>query len=409
MNKKPMKFKVKWSLLDLLAFKNLTKNRSRRFSKAGAEKPETPFINELASRLHPARQHLVIKEVKEETGTTRTYTFEPDKDSGTTEPAFFQAGQYLSVKADVNGYRITRPYSIASSPSDALKGLYELTIKKTPGGFFTDYIWNNWKAGVKVITSAPMGLMVYNPIRDSKNITALAGGSGITPFRSMAREICYGGMDAKLKIIYGCSDESDIMYHQEFKELASRFPDKFSFVLVMSCEEISIEGCEKGFITRDIIKKHSDPSNDTYFLCGPDLMYDFVGNELRQLAVPLRRIRHEAYGEIKNPARFESYPKAAAGRTYTLQVHTTDGIKTVSASGKESVLVALERARLAPPSACRSGECQFCRTLLIRGDIWVSPESDGRREGDKKTGYFHPCASFPVSDLEIELPNPDSQ
>ncbi len=403
MSDKPMKFKVKGSIRDLLRFKNLVKKRAKIIDAAPASFKEEPYINTLAARLHPELQHLVVREVIEETGTCKTFRLVPDG-AGSRELAFFQAGQYLSVKLDVNGYRITRPYSISSSPSDALKGFYDLTIKRLEGGFATGFIWNTWKTGSAVTASGPLGQMYHAPLRDGRSIVALAGGSGVTPFRSMAREICYGRLDATLRLIYGCADDQEILFHDEFRELAKKYPDRFSFVMVMSCEETSVEGCEKGFITRSVIQKHSNPAVDSYFTCGPDVMYDFTGLELAALGVPVKRIRREAYGEIKKPLRFKDFPQSAVGRAFSINVRLKQGSVVVSASGDESVLVALERAKLAPPSACRSGECQYCRTLLVKGDVWVGPECDGRRAADRQTGYIHPCASFPVSDLEIVLP-----
>ena len=403
MNDKPMKFKVKGSIRDLLAFKNLVKKRAKIIDSAPADYMSEPYINRLAGRLHPEYQRLVIHEVIEETKMCRTFRFVADG-AATRELAYFQAGQYLSLKANVEGCQITRPYSIASSPADALNGFYDLAIKKMDNGFFTEYIWKNWKVGDTVTASGPMGQMFFSPLRDSRSIVAIAGGSGITPFRSMAREICCGGLDVSLKLIYGCGNDEEIIFHDEFREMAKKHPDRFSFVMVMSCEETSVPGCEKGFITGSVIGKHSNPAADSYFLCGPDVMYDFVGGELAALGVPLKRIRREAYGEIRNPERFPSFPNEASGKTFSIIVRLKSGSVVVPASADESVLIALERARLAPPSACRSGECQYCRTLLVSGDIWVSPESDGRRAADRQTGYFHPCASFPVSDLELLLP-----
>ena len=91
-------------------------------------------------------------------------------------------------------------------------------------------------------------------------------------------------------------------------------------------------------------------------------------------------------------------------QTFKITIRKQNNTQIIPALAKESVLIALERAKLAIPSACRSGECQVCRSRLLTGDIWVSPHSDGRRHADIKFGYFHPCASFPLSDLEMELP-----
>jgi ferredoxin-NADP reductase len=410
-NFKAIDFHVKGNLRDLFAFLGIKKYRKKRISTASDAMPESdPYVNRLATALHPSRQYLKIEKIIEETPTTKTFRLVPNPEKGTKSLAYFQAGQYLSVKENVHGHEITRAYSIASSPQDSLNGFYDITIKKLPNGFLTDYIWQNWKIGSEVITSGPMGFMYWSPIRDSKTIVGIAGGSGITPFRSLAREICFGSMkneDVKMKLIYGCSAENEIIFQKEFEELASKFADRFSFVLVMSCEVVNLKGCETGFITKEIIKKYSDPSKDSYFMCGPALMYDFVTKELEALNVPLKRIRREAYGEIKDPKKFASYPKQAFDKIYTINVRTKSEQISIKANGSESLLVALERAKFKVPSACRSGECQFCRTLLIKGDVWVSPESDGRRQADKKFGYIHPCVSFPLSDLELQLPNSD--
>jgi len=133
-------------------------------------------------------------------------------------------------------------------------------------------------------------------------------------------------------------------------------------------------------------------------------MFNFVSEELQKLNIPLKRIRKEAYGEIKNPERFPTYPQNMENKEFRILVNDRAKIHDITAKSEESILVALERAKFAPPSACRSGECQYCRTSLTNGEIWVSPNCDGRRKADIKYSYFHPCASFPLSDLEIILP-----
>ncbi|MBT3319579.1 MAG: 2Fe-2S iron-sulfur cluster binding domain-containing protein [Clostridia bacterium] len=64
----------------------------------------------------------------------------------------------------------------------------------------------------------------------------------------------------------------------------------------------------------------------------------------------------------------------------------------------------IERAKVAAPSKCRTGECGYCRSRLISGDVFIPEDTDGRRAADKIHGYIHPCASFPISDIVIEIP-----
>jgi ferredoxin-NADP reductase len=401
---KQLKVKIKGGLRDLIAFAKLVPKRRKRIQKASKKPITSDRINELANKLHPKIQYLVIKEIREETKSTKTLKLVADPDSETKSLAYFRAGQYLSLKVEVNGVIITRPYSLSSSPSDALSGFYEITIRKVEDGFLTPYVWNNWKVGTKIVSSEPYGFFYYEPLRDKAQIVAIAGGSGIAPFRSMAKEIVEGKMNVKLILIYGSAEEDDIIYYNELKELEKKYPDKIKLIIVLSCEEVNLEGCEQGFITADIIKKYVNIENSTFFICGPQIMYEFVEEQLKKFNLSPKRIRREAYGEIRDTTKLPGFPEEKVDLTFNIKVHIGGVIKDISAKSTESVLVAMERANLAPPSKCRSGECGFCRSLLISGEIYINPISDWRRAADKYFNFFHPCSSYPISDLEVIVP-----
>jgi ferredoxin-NADP reductase len=401
-----MKVRVRGSIRDLLAFRKLVPKRKKRIARSSAGTLDLDPMNRLARRLHPDSQHLVIAEIRDETKTTKTFKLVADPDSATRELAYFRAGQYLSLKVEVNGARVTRPYSISSAPLEALDagGFYEITIRKRRDGFLTTYIWDDWKVGTKVRSSGPCGLFYHEPLRDAGTIVGLAGGSGIAPFRSMAKGIVHGELDAELLLLYGSSDEDDIVFYRELTELEQKAPDKIRVVHVLSCDEVSLEGCERGFITADLIRKYADVDNSSFFVCGPQAMYEFAEEELTKLDLPKRRIRREVYGEREDVTRSSDFPRQVADQTFRLKVHVGNVTTEVPARAVETVLVAMERANLAPPSECRSGECGFCRMLLVEGDVYISPENDGRRAADKRFGYVHPCASYPVTDLEVTIP-----
>ncbi len=403
-NKEKFVITVKSNTKDLFAFTKLVPNRRKRFEKASSEPIKSDPINDLARKLHPERQYLKISEIIDETESAKTFKLIPDPELGTKGLAYFRAGQYLSLKEIVNGVEITRPYSISSSPSEALEGFYNLTIRKEEHGFLTNYIWDNWKVSTKVVSSGPEGFFYFDPLRDLKNVVGIAGGSGITPFRSLAKAIIEGKIDAKLSILYGSSEEDDIIFYEEFKKLEKEYPDKLKIIHVLSCDVVSLDGCETGFITAEIIEKYCDVKNSTFFICGPQIMYDFVIKQLERFELPQKRIRREAFGEIKDIINYPGFPKEVTEKTFKIKVQIGNVTKEIPARATESVLVALERANLAPPSKCRSGECGFCRSLLISGDIYVSPISDWRKAADKKFNYFHPCYSYPISDLEIKVP-----
>lgn len=388
----------------MFAFTKLLPNRKKRIERASSEPLRKDPITDLAWNLHPERQYLVIDGTKEETKSTKTFKLVPDPDSETKELAYFRPGQYISLKVDLEGVRITRPYSIASSPKDALKGFYEITIRKEESGFLTHFIWDNWKVGTKVESSGPEGFFYYERLRDLTQIVGIAGGSGITPFRSMAKAIIDGTIDAKLTLLYGSSEEDDIIFYDEFKEMAKSNPSKIKVLHVLSCEVVTLEECEKGFITSTIIEKYVDANSSTFFICGPQIMYNFVEEELKKFKLPFKRIRREAFGEVKDILAHPDFPKEVAEKVFKIKVHIGEMAKEIPAIATESVLIALERANLNPPSKCRSGECAFCRSLLLDGKVYINPISDWRKGADKKFNFFHPCASYPITDLEINIP-----
>ncbi|MBQ8177667.1 MAG: oxidoreductase, partial [Clostridia bacterium] len=100
--------------------------------------------NQIAKALHPDVQHLKVAKVDAFSADVKTYTLVADVEAGTEKVAYFSAGQYLSIRLKVGSIELTRPYSISSSPKNALEGYYQLTVKRVEGGLASEYILDNW-------------------------------------------------------------------------------------------------------------------------------------------------------------------------------------------------------------------------------------------------------------------------
>ena len=284
--------------------------RQGRFDSAKAELPQLgDNAMALAKALHPKRQYLKIAEVVERSEDCRSYTLDPDTDRGTTALAYFGAGKYLTVFETIEDMPVTRAYSISSSPKDSLEGKYVLTIKLVDGGLMSKFIFDTWTVGKEVEVSAPSGNFEYQPLRDAKKVICLAGGSGITPFVSMANAIADGDEDFELTLLYGSRDAKNILFKEELDELCEKC-DKIKVVHVLSAQKGRCpKGMEKGFITAELIEKYA-PADEKYsvFLCGPQQMYAFVDKELEKLNLERKYIRHEMFGEFHNPETQQDYP-----------------------------------------------------------------------------------------------------
>ena len=389
--------------LNPMDFTKLTPARQEKIAQAPAKPMPSPLSykpNQIASALHPKVQYLKVAKIVERGADVKSYYLEPDPLRGTWSLAWFSAGQYLSVSLDVDGKKLTRPYSLASSPREALNGQYMLTVKRVGGGLASGYILDNWSVGTPVTVSEPLGVFTYEPLRDAKTIIGVAGGSGITPFRSLARAIVDGDEDAELILLYGSRTLDDAIFQQEFRALETACP-KFKLVNVLSDEER--DGCEHGFITAQLIRKYAPDGDYSVFLCGPQAMYRFVDKEIQSLGLRKKFIRHELFGEYFGPEKEDDYPAQVAS-SYQVAVRIAGTEQTITAPSGQSLLRSLEANGIAAPAHCRSGECGWCHSRLVSGQVYVPKEVDGRREAELIYGYIHPCCSFPLSDLVIEVP-----
>lgn len=370
-----------FGFMDLLRFKKMVPKRREKLAEgSSAPLPKTYRVNETAKILHPGYQSAKLTRIEQNTADTKTYTFETER------PFYFRAGQYVTLGCKVGESEVSRPYAISSAPKAALGRRVSLTVKKC--GFFSGYLFDEAKVGDVFTLGDPSGDFCHEPVKDAEQLVGLAGGSGVTPFYSMAQAIADGTMDCALTLFYGAKTEAGLIFKKELDALVS---EKFKVVYVLSDEEKA--GYEHGFIGADLIKKYVS-GDFTAMLCGPAAMYAFADKELASLGLPLRRIRKEA-----NCVGVRDVPP----QTYTLTVHIGFDTYTVPADARETVLTALERAGLKVPAKCRAGGCGFCHSKLVSGSFSVAG-ADKRRIADKKFGYIHPCCSYPDSDMELIVP-----
>ena len=385
--------KVKNFFTDVGGASRVTKARLKAFNSASPALADVDPIGDVAREWHPGPIELMVTKITPACKTAKTIRFE--RTDGKKLP-FFYAGQYIVLDFKIGESLISRPYSISSAPYQARaeKPFVEITVRKSKGdGFICDYVNDVLKVGDILTGTMGLGQFYYEPLRDAKHVVALAGGVGITPFASMAKEVVNGTLDIDLTILYGSASSDDIVMKEELDALEG------------ACDKLHIVHWtgEKGFLTAELIKKYS-AEDTTYFICGPQVMYNFLRKEVTKLDVPARRVRFEVFGQAKDIAMYEGFPTELRDVSFTITVVRGISEVQIPAKATESIVVALERAGIRIETGCRSGECGFCRTKVISGNYFVCPEGDGRREADKDYNYVHACATYPLSDLKIKIP-----
>ena len=386
--------------IDMLRFKNLAQTRREEIEKCETKPlPRSLETNEKAAFMHPRRQSVRIRE-KLPNGPDAVTVVLESADGGALAP--FRAGQYISVSVSAGKTRTTRSYSLCGSPGQARQGVYNITVKRVEDdGFVSLFIQDDWELGAQIDISAPQGHLYYERLRDEKKVLALAGGSGITPFMGMARAIRDGDEDFDLTVIYGSRSEEEIIYRRELDEHCAAC-GKVHVAYVLSDEEKP--GFEHGFITAELIEKYAAGQPVSVFMCGPQAMYNFLDKETAKLGLDHKHLRRELFGMIKDPWNQPDYPEGLRGKSVKMKVIQHDREYDITASSDEPLLTAFDRAGIRAPSRCRSGECGWCRSRLLAGEVYVPDVTDGRRAADREFGYIHPCSSFPMSDVTVELP-----
>ena len=385
-----MNFKKQpFGFMDMLRFKKMVPTRRKML----AEGPDTPLpqeyrTNTLAKKLHPGYMQVELIAARPLTATIRELTF---KRVDAEAFPFFRAGQYVSLQMKIGDSLVSRPYSIVSTPRQALENQLVLAVEKA--GFVSGYLNETARVGDRFVMTEPSGEFHYETLRDSRRIVCVAGGSGITPFVSMAGSMADGDEACEMTLFYGARSAAQLAYKAELDALAARC-EGLKVVYVLSDGEQP--GCETGFVSAELMRRHTDLAGSTFFLCGPQAMYDFVGRELAPLGLPQKAVHHDA-------ACCGGLPLERPGQ-YKLTVHMRDEVFEIPAKENETLLTALERAGLNAPNKCRAGGCGFCHSKWLSGSYRVAEDRDGRREADRKFGFNHPCVTYPLEDMEIDVP-----
>ena len=313
----------------------------------------------------------------------------------------FESGQYINIFATIDGVRTSRPYSI-SSPSTC-RDYYEITAGRIPeNGFFSDFLIDKVKEGDFLQANGPAGTFHYHPVFHKDNQVFIAGGTGITPFMSMTREVLENNLNRNIHLIYGVANTGNMLFRDELYKMAEEYHN-FTFTPVYSEPEEGWTG-HTGFVTCELLKELVCNIDDsTFYLCGPQVMNASVEKSLLELGAKKSMIRREMFSQNQGIHRMPGWPEGLdPDEEFNITVHYGHDTKTVKGKAKESLLVTLERHGIRVNVCCRSGECSMCRVKLKDGNVFIAQGSLQRR-ADEKFGYVHSCKAYPISDVEIIL------
>ena len=237
-----------------------------------------------------ARQPLVLKERSEIGDTVFQYRFAPET------PLSFKAGQYVELtlplkKTDFRGNR--RSFTIASSPTenDVLFGIKE----PQPSSAFKSALAK--LAASDVISANNLAGDFILPSDQKQKLVFIAGGIGVTPFRSMLKFLVDSKQQRNITLFYCVSDPKQIVYKDVLQE-AEAIGLKVVYVLTLppkTSAPVSWKG-EVGFLTKEVIAKHAlDYPERRFYISGPDVMVQANKKLLRSMGVKHNNIKTDYF------------------------------------------------------------------------------------------------------------------
>ncbi|NNL90661.1 MAG: phenylacetate-CoA oxygenase/reductase subunit PaaK [Saprospiraceae bacterium] len=317
----------------------------------------------------------------------------------------FKAGQYLTLRKELNGEEVRRSYSLCSSPID---NTWQVGIKEIEGGKFSTFANQQLKVGDTLEAMVPNGSFTL-PIdkNNKKNYIAFAAGSGITPMVSLIKTQLAEEPNATFKLFYTNKTVGSIILKEELEALKNKHMERFEIFYFLTKEKRNIpflNGRIDDEKLNTIFSTICAPENvDEVLSCGPQEMIFKVRDYLLDKGFPKDKIHFELFTTdgTAHKKQAEKLKKTFKGKTSNITI--LEGGKSFNFEMEQGSNNILDEALINSadlPFACKGGVCATCKCKLIEGDVNMLL-SYGLEDEEVEAGYILSCQSIPTTDKII--------
>ena len=336
-----------------------------------------------------------VARIFEETHDVKTFRFVPL--AGGALPFQHTAGQYVTLRLGIDGVRVTRSYTIASSPLRA--GAFEISVKRAPEGLASRFLHDRVREGDTLDVSAPAGRFVFVG-DEAERVVLIAGGVGITPMMAVIRSLTDRCWPGAIHLVYAVRTRADVIFGDELATLERRFPDLHVTITLSNDDAPGWDG-PRGRITRALLEACVPAdTRGPVLVCGPAPMMTAVRRLLvDELGVPDADVHEEAF--VSPIASSAAAAPADVGVPVDATVVFQRAGRRIDLPAGLTVLEAAEDAGVALPSECRSGICGQCKTRLVSGRV-VMDVQDALTPADRARGLVLACQARPTCDVVLD-------
>ena len=319
----------------------------------------------------------------------------------------FKAGQFLTLRASIDGNDVRRSYSISSSQNSYTQnGTLEVGIRPVQGGVFSNWAATQLKVGDVLRVMPADGRFIVQRPRAIHRV-GFAAGSGITPILSILASTLEEQTESKFTLVYGNRRMDSVMFNEALQDLKDRYPNRLTLIHVLSrqAQEVPLlEGRIDEAKVKEIVSSLLPAASmDEVFICGPEAMIEATEKALLEVGVPARNIRTERFTSPTLEALPANERKQVVlghapeskgevaltivldGKKHQMQMSATDKILDVALS-----------AGLDLPYSCKGGVCCTCRAKVMQGSVEME-KNFTLEKWEAEQGFVLSCQAKPTS------------
>ena len=348
---------------------------------AGILPEETPFEGEVRCRWVRRVTHDVVEVTLEPVGGG-SFAFAP--------------GQYLTLRAEIEGESVERCYTISSPPTRP--HLLTITVKRVPYGPMSGWLHDQLTVGDRLWASGPMGGFSVRE-HPSSSYLLLSGGSGITPTLSTLRTLADLAEAADVVVVHHTRTPADLIERAELDAIAVAH-DGVRVEWVVDEADSSWRGATGFMSAGQLADLVPDLGEREVFCCGPAGYMGAARGAFDALGGEPGRWHEESFALADLPVDEAPAAERASGTAYRIRLQRSG--RDLECAPDETVLAAAKAAGVRMPSSCTQGMCGTCKSTLVSGEVDMN-HAGGIRPREVAAGKFLPCCSKPLGDLVIDI------
>lgn len=308
----------------------------------------------------------------------------------------FNAGQYVTLKTEINGEEIRRDYSICASKNS---GDLTVSVKAVKGGTFSIYANTDLKAGDTLEVAEPNGRFVFEANEaKTRTIAAFAAGSGITPILSIAKTLLEDEPFSNFILVYGNKTPENTMFFKDIVNLQKVYGNRIHvhFIYSQTNEEDAIFGrIEKSTVNLIVKNKYKEVTIDKFYLCGPEAMIHAVKDVLIENGVKEKAVLFELF-TAPTATESDTNAETATGNS-KIKVLVDEEEFEFDMSKEQTILEAALKQDIDAPYSCQGGICSSCIARVTEGEAKMR-QNNILTDSEVAEGLVLTCQAHPTSD-----------